>query len=81
MKHIFAIAALFAAFCAGAVEYELDIKTDKKHWALKAGEKVTFSFVLRSRENAKEAFKVVTGRKVSYEIGRASCRERVSGSV
>ena len=68
MKKFFTTAVLLCALCAGAAEYDLQITTDKKGWALKAGEKVTFSFVLRSRENSKEPFKVETGRKVTYEI-------------
>ena len=68
MKHLFTAASLLLAFCAGAIEFDLEVKTDKPHWALKAGEKVTFSFVLRSRENAKESFKVLPNRKVTYEI-------------
>ena len=50
MKQLFTTALLLCALCAGALEYDLDVKTDKQHWALKAGEKVTFSFQLRFRE-------------------------------
>ena len=70
MKIVFAFLMLAVAFCAGAVEYKLDVKSDKKEWSLKAGEKVTFSFVLYSRENAKDTFNPVVGRKVSYELMR-----------
>ncbi|MBO5791708.1 MAG: acetylxylan esterase [Lentisphaeria bacterium] len=68
MKHLLIFAVLLFTFCVSAVEYDLEVKTDKKHWALKAGEKVTFSFVLRSREDKKAPFQVVKGRKVTYEI-------------
>ena len=39
MKQLFTTALLLCALCAGALEYDLDVKTDKQHWALKAGEK------------------------------------------
>ena len=68
MKNLLISAIVLLGVCAGAVEYDLEVKTDKKHWALKAGEKVTFSFVLRSRENKKSPFTVVKNRKVTYEI-------------
>ena len=59
---------LLCALCAGAVEYDLEVKTDKKHWALKAGEKVTFSFRFLAREDAKSPWQVLKGRKVTYEL-------------
>ena len=59
---------MLLALCAGAVEYDLQIKTDKPHWAVKAGEKVTFSFQLLSRADKNAPFQVVKGRKVTYEI-------------
>ena len=68
MKRLFVLPLLLAVLSLGAVEYDFEIKTDKKHWALKAGEKVTFSFRLLSREDKKAPFKVVTGQKVSYEL-------------
>ena len=68
MKHLFTAAVLLLALCAGAVEYDLQVKTDKSHWAVKAGEKVTFSFQLLSRADKNAPFQVVKGRKVSYEL-------------
>lgn len=66
MKHFLTAAVLLLALCAGAAEYDLVVKTDKKHWALKAGEKVTFSFQLLSRDNAKAPWQIVKGRTVTY---------------
>ena len=68
MKRFFLLPLLLAVLSLGAVEYDLEVKTDKKHWALKAGEKVTFSFRLLSREDKKAPFKAVSGQKVSYEL-------------
>ena len=68
MKQLFLLPLLLAVLTVSAVEYDLEVKTDKKHWALKANEKVTFSFRLLSREDKKAPFKVVTGQKVSYEL-------------
>ena len=68
MKQLFTTALLLCALCAGALEYDLDVKTDKQHWALKAGEKVTFSFQLRFREDSKSPWQVCKGRKVTYEL-------------
>ena len=68
MKRFFVLPLLLAVLSIGAVEYDLEVKTDKKHWALKAGEKVTFSFRLLSREDKKAPFKAVSGQKVSYEM-------------
>ena len=55
-----------AAFLAlGATEYKFEIKSDK-HWKMKAGETATFTVQLLARENKKEPFKAVTGRKVGF---------------
>jgi cephalosporin-C deacetylase-like acetyl esterase len=66
MKHFLTAAVLLLVLCAGAAEYDLVVKSDKKHWALKAGEKVTFSFQLLSRDNAKAPWQIVKGRTVTY---------------
>lgn len=68
MKKLFIWAALILGICAGAVEYDLQVTYDKKHWALKAGEKVTFSFLLRSRENKKAPFKVAKNVRMTYTL-------------
>ena len=55
MKYLWGMFVLVLAFCAGAVEYKFELKSNKAD-IIKVGEEVTFSARLLSRADAKAGF-------------------------
>lgn len=63
MKTFSLFCAVLLAFCAGAVEYKFELKSNKD-WKLKVGEEVTFSARVLSRADSKGTFAPVKGGKI-----------------
>ena len=71
---------LIPIFCAlflalSAAEYKFEAKSNK-NWKLKAGESAEFSVQLLFRENKKDPFKVLSGKKVRYLISKNDVTEK-----
>ena len=71
---------LIPIFCAlflslSAAEYKFEAKSNK-NWKLKIGETAEFSVQLLSRENKKDPFKVLSGKKVRYLISKNDVTEK-----
>ena len=67
MKKLFVLAIAVLALTAGAVEYKFEFKSNKPN-IVKAGEEITWSVSVLSRENAKAAFAPLKGVKVLCRV-------------